>query len=164
LFGKQYARSDHAYYGSHADLQTARSLINADRCRAGCVGIEGWNSESFAQSTNPKCSPGLAIVSLASHAIHGHSELPVRPVRSERSDHFYRTRMSIVGVSAGSGPRQADLGMPPSGPVDRHSDFVFVIVQIYDDFLYQNPGQPLLRSHGCAGRIPGRRQIVRECQ
>jgi len=48
--------------------------------------------------------------------------------------------------------------------VDRHIDLVFGIVEIDDDFLYQNPSQPLFRSHGGAGRIPGRCQIVRECQ
>jgi hypothetical protein len=54
--------------------------------------------------------------------------------------------MSIIGVSASPGARQADFGMPPTRPVDRHSDFVFGIVQIDDHFLYQNPGQPLLGS------------------
>jgi len=72
--------------------------------------------------------------------------------------------MTIVGVSASPGARQADLGVPPTRPVDRHSDFVFGIVQIDDDLLYQDPGQPLLGSHGGAGRIPCRSQIVCECQ
>jgi hypothetical protein len=72
--------------------------------------------------------------------------------------------MSIIGISTSPGAHDADLGVPPARPMDRHSDFVFSIIQIYDDFLYQYPGQPLLGSHGSAGRIPSRRKIVCECQ
>jgi hypothetical protein len=72
--------------------------------------------------------------------------------------------MSIIGISTSSGACHSDLSVPPARPVDRKSDFVLRIIQIYDDFLYQYPCQPLLGSHGSAGCVPGRRQIVCECQ
>jgi hypothetical protein len=109
-------------------------------------------------------SPGLAIVSLAPHSINGHGKFPVRPVHAEGSDHFHRTWMSIIGISTSPNACHPDFGVPPTCPVDCHSDFVPTIIEIYDHFLYQYPCQPLLGSHSSAKRIPGRRKIVCECQ
>jgi hypothetical protein len=140
LLRRKYACFDHAKHRSHADLQAACSFSDADCFRSGGSWIERRNSESFAQSAHTKRGPGLAIVSLAPHSIHGHGQFSVRPVCAERSDHLHRARMSIIGISTSPDACHAYLGVPPTCSVDRHIDFVPGIIQVYDYFLDQNPG------------------------
>jgi hypothetical protein len=85
-------------------------------------------------------------------------------VPSKRADYFYRTRVAVIRISVSPSTCQTDLRVPPTCPVNSYSNFVFCIVQIDDDLLYQDPSQPLLGSHRRAGLIPGRCQVVSECQ
>src|SRR3954465_3785965 len=100
-----------------------RGGIDADRSSR-LVGVEAGNAKALAEVTDAYGRPGLAVGRLATHPVHGHREIAVRPSATELADALDRARVWTGGIAPGLDARDPHLRVSPADPVDQEHHFV----------------------------------------
>src|ERR1700751_1356905 len=160
----KYAPADELVDRADADAQPRRGLLGADRFGPRWRGVGGGVPEPLSKLAHADSRPGLPVGGFASHPVHCHRNLAIRPLTAELADDLHRAGVAIRWVAPSAGARDAQLGMTTAVPVDRHDRLVGQVIAVEYNFPDQDVDNALLCSGVRAWRVPGGRQVVGERQ
>jgi len=96
--------------------------------------VEGCDPEPFSKLAHADSRPGLPVGGFASHPVHCHRHLAIRPLTAELADDLHRAGVAIRWVAPSAGARDAQLGMTTAVPVDRHDRLVGRVIAVEYNF------------------------------
>src|ERR1700739_3006808 len=132
LGGGKYAPADELVDRADADAPPRRGLLGANIFGPRWRRVKGCDPEPLSKIAHADSRPGLPVGGVASHPIHCHCGLAIRPLTAELADDLHRAGVAIRWVAPSAGARDAQLGMTTAVPVDRHDRFGGRVIAVED--------------------------------
>src|SRR3984893_17839840 len=155
LGGGKYAPADKLVDRADADAQPRGGLFGADRFGPPLSRVEGGDPEPLSKLAHTESGPGLPVGAFASHPVHCHRHLAIRPLTAELADDLHRAGVAIRRVAPGAGARDAQFGMTTAVPMDRHDRLVGRVIAVEYNF----PDQDVAMRCFVRACVPGAFQV-----